>query len=53
LIKRPVNDLKRKVTMVLDCGLDNLSYDSISKEGRKEGRTRLSSKMVEEEHKAV
>jgi hypothetical protein len=38
----------------VDCGLDNLSYDKIAKEGRKEGRTGFSSKMVEEEeHKAV
>ena len=31
--------------------VDNLSYDSIAKEGMKEGRTGLSSKMVEEVHK--
>jgi hypothetical protein len=37
LIKRPVNDLKRKVVMVLWI-VDNLSYDSIAKEGRKEGQ---------------
>jgi hypothetical protein len=35
----------------VDCGLDNLSYDSIAKEGRKEGTGLF--KMVEEEHKAV
>ena len=35
--------------MVLECGLVNLSYDSIAKE-EKEGRTGLF-KMVEEEHK--
>jgi hypothetical protein len=37
----------------VDCGLDNLSYDSIAKEERKEGRTGLFKMVEEEEHKAV